>query len=114
MASRTPEAPGGPIQGDMVHRCLRRREGKAKVEYPTPELQAVPDESLGVPLFQESAMNVAIVCGGSRAAKRTSSEIHGDLQSRTRFKYNLVSRMVRNGYSPEFAKKTSCQLEGFG
>src|SRR5262252_7538841 len=54
----------GPIQGDMVHPYLRRREGKDPVEYPTPELKRVLGKTLGVPLFQEQAMQVAIVCAG--------------------------------------------------
>ncbi|MFL5289140.1 MAG: error-prone DNA polymerase, partial [Rhodopila sp.] len=54
----------GPIQGDMVHPYLRRREGLEKVEYPTPELRRVLEKTLGVPLFQEQAMQVAIVCAG--------------------------------------------------
>ena len=54
----------GPIQGDMVHPYLRRREGMEKVEYPTPELRRVLEKTLGVPLFQEQAMQVAIVCAG--------------------------------------------------
>jgi error-prone DNA polymerase len=54
----------GPIQGDMVHPYLRRREGKEPVDYPTPELRAVLEKTLGVPLFQEQAMRVAMVCAG--------------------------------------------------
>src|SRR3546814_20699071 len=54
----------GPIQGDMVHPYLRRREGKEKPEYPKPELRAVLEKTLGVPLFQEQAMKVAIVGAG--------------------------------------------------
>ncbi len=54
----------GPIQGDMVHPYLHRREGKEPVVYPTPELEAVLSKTLGVPLFQESAMKVAMVCAG--------------------------------------------------
>ena len=54
----------GPIQGDMVHPYLRRREGKEKPEYPKPELEAVLEKTLGVPLFQEQAMKVAIVGAG--------------------------------------------------
>ena len=54
----------GPIQGDMVHPYLRRREGKEKPEYPTPELEKVLKKTLGVPLFQEQAMQVAIHCAG--------------------------------------------------
>ncbi len=54
----------GPIQGDMVHPYLRRREGKEPVDYPTPELERVLGKTLGVPLFQEQAMRVAIECAG--------------------------------------------------
>jgi len=54
----------GPIQGDMVHPYLRRRDGIEPVHYPTPELETVLGKTLGVPLFQEQAMRVAIVCAG--------------------------------------------------
>src|SRR5258708_16564651 len=54
----------GPIQGDMVHPYLRRREGKEKVVYPKPELERVLGKTLGVPLFQEHAMRVASECAG--------------------------------------------------
>src|ERR1700750_45303 len=54
----------GPIQGDMVHPYLRRREGKEQPEYPKPELRRVLEKTLGVPLFQEQAMQVAIQCAG--------------------------------------------------
>jgi hypothetical protein len=54
----------GPIQGDMVHPYLRRREGREPVDYPTPELEKVLGKTLGVPLFQEQAMRVAIECAG--------------------------------------------------
>jgi error-prone DNA polymerase len=59
----------GPIQGDMVHPYLRRREGKEKPEYPKPELRAVLEKTLGVPLFQEQAMKVAIVGAGFTPAE---------------------------------------------
>ena len=54
----------GPIQGDMVHPYLRRREGREEVSYPKPELERVLGKTLGVPLFQEQAMRVAIECAG--------------------------------------------------
>ncbi|CDZ31907.1 Error-prone DNA polymerase [Neorhizobium galegae bv. officinalis] len=108
----------GPIQGDMVHPYLRRREGKAKVEYPTPELEAVLGKTLGVPLFQESAMRVAMVCagftGGEADQLRKSMATFKFTGGVSRFKEKLVSGMVRNGYTPEFAEKTFSQLEGFG
>ncbi|TWB44049.1 error-prone DNA polymerase [Rhizobium sp. ERR 922] len=108
----------GPIQGDMVHPYLRRREGKEKVEYPTPELEAVLGKTLGVPLFQESAMKVAMVCagftGGEADQLRKSMATFKFTGGVSKFKDKLVSGMVRNGYTPEFAEKTFSQLEGFG
>ncbi|MCM2435750.1 error-prone DNA polymerase [Agrobacterium rosae] len=108
----------GPIQGDMVHSYLRRREGKEKVDYPTPELEAVLGKTLGVPLFQESAMRVAMVCagftGGEADQLRKSMATFKFTGGVSRFKEKLVSGMVRNGYTAEFAEKTFSQLEGFG
>ncbi|MGO6697152.1 error-prone DNA polymerase [Rhizobium johnstonii] len=108
----------GPIQGDMVHPYLRRREGKEKVEYPTPELEAVLHKTLGVPLFQESAMKVAMVCagftGGEADQLRKSMATFKFTGGVSRFKDKLVNGMVRKGYTPEFAEKTFSQLEGFG
>ncbi|TAY23196.1 DNA polymerase III subunit alpha [Rhizobium ruizarguesonis] len=108
----------GPIQGDMVHPYLRRREGKEKVEYPTPELEAVLSKTLGVPLFQESAMRVAMVCagftGGEADQLRKSMATFKFTGGVSRFKDKLVSGMVKNGYTQEFAEKTFSQLEGFG
>jgi error-prone DNA polymerase len=108
----------GPIQGDMVHPYLRRREGKEPVDYPTPELEAVLGKTLGVPLFQESAMRVAMVCagftGGEADQLRKSMATFKFTGGVSRFKEKLVSGMVKNGYTPEFAEKTFSQLEGFG
>ncbi|GAA5629309.1 error-prone DNA polymerase [Brucella sp. NBRC 12953] len=108
----------GPIQGDMVHPYLRRREGKEPVEYPTPELEAVLGKTLGVPLFQESAMRVAMVCagftGGEADQLRKSMATFKFTGGVSKFKDKLVAGMVKNGYTPEFAEKTFSQLEGFG
>ncbi|SFB59304.1 error-prone DNA polymerase [Rhizobium sp. NFR07] len=108
----------GPIQGDMVHPYLRRREGKEPVEYPTAELEAVLGKTLGVPLFQESAMKVAMVCagftGGEADQLRKSMATFKFTGGVSRFKDKLISGMVKNGYTPEFAEKTFTQLEGFG
>lgn len=108
----------GPIQGDMVHPYLRRREGKEQVEYPTPELEAVLGKTLGVPLFQESAMRVAMVCagftGGEADQLRKSMATFKFTGGVSKFKHKLVSGMVKNGYTAEFAEKTFSQLEGFG
>ncbi|TAY35607.1 DNA polymerase III subunit alpha [Rhizobium leguminosarum] len=108
----------GPIQGDMVHPYLRRREGKEKEEYPTPELEAVLKKTLGVPLFQESAMRVAMVCagfsGGEADQLRKSMATFKFSGGVSRFKDKLINGMIKNGYTPEFAEKTFGQLEGFG
>lgn len=108
----------GPIQGDMVHPYLRRREGKEQPEYPTPELEAVLRKTLGVPLFQESAMKVAMVCagftGGEADQLRKSMATFKFTGGVSRFKDKLVKGMIHNGYSAEFAEKTFSQLEGFG
>ncbi|WLR95381.1 error-prone DNA polymerase [Shinella zoogloeoides] len=108
----------GPIQGDMVHPYLRRREGKEPIDYPTPELEAVLSKTLGVPLFQESAMRVAMVCagfsGGEADQLRKSMATFKFSGGVSRFKDKLVAGMVKNGYTAEFAEHTFSQLEGFG
>jgi error-prone DNA polymerase len=108
----------GPIQGDMVHPYLRRREGREDVEYPTPELEAVLSKTLGVPLFQESAMKVAMVCAGFSAGEadqlRRAMATFKHTGGVSKFKDKLISGMVKNGYAPEFAERTFSQLEGFG
>jgi error-prone DNA polymerase len=108
----------GPIQGDMVHPYLRRREGKEEVIYPKPELERVLGKTLGVPLFQEQAMRVAIECAGFtpgeadklRRAMATFKHTGGV----SAFGEKLVAGMVERGYSEEFARRTFSQLEGFG
>ncbi|MHC2361748.1 error-prone DNA polymerase [Rhizobium leguminosarum] len=108
----------GPIQGDMVHPYLRRREGKEEVVYPTPELEAVLKKTLGVPLFQESAMKVAMVCAGFTAGEadqlRKSMATFKFTGGVSKFKDKLITGMINNGYSAEFAEQTFGQLEGFG
>ncbi|TNM59881.1 error-prone DNA polymerase [Aliirhizobium smilacinae] len=108
----------GPIQGDMVHPYLRRREGKEPVEYPTPELEAVLGKTLGVPLFQESAMKVAMVCAGFTAGEadqlRKSMATFKFTGGVSRFQAKLIDGMINNGYTREFAERTFKQLEGFG
>jgi error-prone DNA polymerase len=108
----------GPIQGDMVHPYLRRREGIEQVHYPTEELRRVLEKTLGVPLFQEQAMQVAIVCAGF-----TASEADALRRSMATFKFTggvhhfhdkMIAGMVARGYTKEFAEKTFSQIEGFG
>ncbi|MDR3532601.1 MAG: error-prone DNA polymerase [Rhodopila sp.] len=108
----------GPIQGDMVHPYLRRREKLEKVEYPTPELCRVLEKTLGVPLFQEQAMQVAIVCAGftpSEAdALRRSMATFKFTGGVSHFKQKLITGMIERNYTAEFAEKTFSQIEGFG
>ncbi len=108
----------GPIQGDMVHPYLRRREGRELVEYPSPELEAVLKKTLGVPLFQEQAMQIAII-GASftpdeadelRRALATFRHVGTISSLRERF----LEGMRKNGYSKEYADRCFSQIEGFG
>jgi error-prone DNA polymerase len=108
----------GPIQGDMVHPYLRRREGLEKPEYPRPELRAVLEKTLGVPLFQEQAMKVAIVGAGFTPAEadqlRRAMATFKFTGGVSHFSDKLVEGMVTRGYPREFAERTFRQLEGFG
>lgn len=108
----------GPIQGDMVHPYLRRRDGKEKVDYPTPQLEKVLGKTLGVPLFQEQAMRVAIECGGFTPGEadqlRRSMATFKHTGGVSKFHDKLVEGMVSNGYTRDFAERTFSQLEGFG
>ncbi|MDA1133197.1 MAG: error-prone DNA polymerase, partial [Proteobacteria bacterium] len=108
----------GPIQGDMVHPYLRRRNGEEEVEYPSQELREVLEKTLGVPLFQEQAMRIAIVAAGftpseadglrrAMATFRRSGQIHG-------FRGKFIDGMVARGYEAEFAERCFRQIEGFG
>ncbi|MES2443388.1 MAG: error-prone DNA polymerase [Pseudomonadota bacterium] len=108
----------GPIQGDMVHPYLRRREGKEKPEYPKPELRAVLEKTLGVPLFQEQAMKVAIVGAGFTPAEAdqlrramATFKLTGGV---SHFYDKLVGGMIARGYPKDFAERTFKQIEGFG
>jgi len=108
----------GPIQGDMVHPYIRRREGREPVTYPKPELKRVLGKTLGVPLFQEQAMRVAIECAGftpSQADQLRRSmatfKANGDV---AKFQHQLIAGMQARGYSRDFAERIFKQLEGFG
>ncbi len=108
----------GPIQGDMVHPYLRRREGKEDVVYPKPELEAVLGKTLGVPLFQEQAMRVAIECAGFSAGEadqlRRAMATFKHTGGVSKFGEKLINGMVDHGYDRDFAERTFKQLEGFG
>ncbi|HEX8621434.1 MAG TPA: error-prone DNA polymerase [Allosphingosinicella sp.] len=108
----------GPIQGDMVHPYLRRREGKEKVDYPSEALRAVLEKTLGVPLFQEQAMNVAIVGAGFTPEEadrlRRSMATFKSTGGVGRFEEKMIGGMVERGYTRDFAERTFKQIEGFG
>ncbi len=108
----------GPIQGDMVHPYLRRRDGLEPVSYPKPELEGVLGKTLGVPLFQEQAMKVAIVCAGFTPGEadqlRRAMATFKFTGGVSHFRDKLVNGMVERGYEQEFAERTFSQLEGFG
>jgi error-prone DNA polymerase len=108
----------GPIQGDMVHPYLRRREGREPVVFPKPELEKVLGKTLGVPLFQEQAMQVAMVAAGFSANEadqlRRAMATFKFTGGVNKFKDKLIQGMIDNGYDIEFANRTFRQLEGFG
>jgi error-prone DNA polymerase len=108
----------GPIQGDMVHPYLRRRDGLEPVEFPSEELKNILGKTLGVPLFQEQAMQVAIVAAGftpseADALRRSMATFKAQGQV-TRFQEKLISGMLAKGYQREYAERIFKQLEGFG
>jgi len=108
----------GPIQGDMVHPYLRRRNGEEAVDYPSPELKAILERTLGVPLFQEQAMKIAIVGAGFTGAEadelRRSMATFKAKGKVSHFEDKLIKGMIRKGYSEEYARRVFRQLEGFG
>ena len=115
----------GPIQGDMVHPYLRRRNGEEPIEFPSPHPPHDPDElkdvlgrTCGVPLFQEQAMKLAIVAAGFSAAEanelrramatfRSPGTIH-------KLEKKMIGGMVQRGYKPDFAQRCFNQIKGFG
>ena len=108
----------GPIQGDMVHPYLRRRRGVEPVEYPSEELREVLGKTLGVPLFQEQAMKIAIVGAGFSPAEadqlRRAMASFRNYGTIHRFRDKFVEGMVGRGYDREFAERCFRQIEGFG
>jgi error-prone DNA polymerase len=108
----------GPIQGDMVHPYLRRRNGEEPVEYPSKELEDILGRTLGVPLFQEQAMKIAIVAAGFTPSEadelRRSMATFKAKGLVTKFEEKLIKGMMQNGYTLEYAQRVFKQLEGFG
>ncbi len=108
----------GPIQGDMVHPYLRRRNGEEPVEYPSKELENILGRTLGIPLFQEQAMKIAIVAAGFTPSEadelRRSMATFKAKGLVAQFEKKLISGMMQNGYTLEYARRVFRQLEGFG
>ena len=108
----------GPIQGDMVHPYLRRRNGEDPVSYPGPEIEQVLERTLGVPIFQEQVMQIAMVAAGFTAGEAdrlrramAAWKRRGGLEG---FESRLKAGMAERGYSPEFAERIFNQIKGFG
>ncbi len=108
----------GPIQGDMVHPFLRRRAGKETVTYPSKEVKEVLERTLGVPIFQEQVIKLAMVAAGFSGGEAdrlrramASSKRHGEMDQ---FHHKLVNGMVARGYETEFAERLYQQILGFG
>ena len=108
----------GPIVGDMVHPYLRRRNGEEPVVYPSEDLKEVFERTLGVPLFQEQVMRLAIVAAGYSAGEAdqlrrsmAAWKRHGGLEPHQK---RLMQGMLERGYPVEFAEKVFEQIKGFG
>jgi error-prone DNA polymerase len=108
----------GPIQGDMVHPYLRRRQGIEPTVYPSKELEDVLGKTFGVPLFQEQAMKIAIVAAGFTPAEadqlRRAMATFRRVGTIGNFETKMVEGMVARGYEREFAERCFHQIEGFG
>ncbi len=108
----------GPIQGDMVHPYLKRRQGKERVTYPDDRIRQVLQRTLGVPIFQEQAMQLAVVAAGFTPGEADQLRRamgawrrHGVID---RFREKFLDGMHRRGYDPEFAARLFRQIQGFG
>jgi len=108
----------GPIQGDMVHPYLRRRRGEEPVDYPSEDLKAVFERTLGVPLFQEQVMKLAIVAAGYTAGEAdqlrramAAWKRHGGMEHH---RERIIRGMLERGYTAEFAARLFEQIKGFG
>ncbi len=117
----------GPIQGDMVHPYLKRRSGKEPVTFPCPdpehgppdELEKILGRTLGVPIFQEQAMKIALDAAQVLAPRKRTScarrwrpSARAGISSCSQDK--MVGRMVERGYDPDFAQRCFDQIKGFG
>jgi error-prone DNA polymerase len=108
----------GPIQGDMVHPYLRRRNGQEPVEYPSKQVQQVLQRTLGVPIFQEQVMQIAIVAAGFSPGEADALRRAMGAWKRSggidHFKDKLLAGMRANNYTEDFANRIYQQMLGFG
>ncbi|WP_336055075.1 error-prone DNA polymerase [Nitratireductor sp. CH_MIT9313-5] len=108
----------GPIQGDMVHPYLRRREGKEQPEYQTEEMRNILGKTLGVPLFQEQAMRIAVEAGGFSPGEadklRRAMATFRRVGTIGAMRQKMIDGMVSRGYPRDFAERCFRQIEGFG
>jgi len=108
----------GPIQGDMVHPFLRRRQGLEKVTYPSDAIKAVLSRTLGVPIFQEQVIKLAMVAagfsGGEADQLRRAITSWGKNSKLLHFETRLVQGMLQRGYDEGFARRLFEQIKGFG
>ncbi len=108
----------GPIQGNMVHPYLKRRNGEEEFSYPSPEIEAVLKRTLGVPIFQEQVIKLAMVAadfsGGQADQLRRAMASWGRNGDLFQFKDKLINGMLNKGYSVEFAENVFEQMKGFG
>lgn len=108
----------GPIQGDMVHPYLLRREGKEAVDYPSPEVESVLSRTLGVPIFQEQVIKLAMVAagfsGGEADQLRRAMAAWKKHDQLAPFEDKLIKGMTSRGYSENFAARVFAQIRGFG
>ncbi|MBU0912472.1 MAG: error-prone DNA polymerase, partial [Gammaproteobacteria bacterium] len=108
----------GPIQGDMVHPYLKRRHGEEAVSYPSPAVQQVLERTLGVPIFQEQVIKLAMVAagfsGGEADQLRRAMASWKKTGELIQFKQKLIDGMLSRGYQQEFAERIYQQICGFG
>jgi error-prone DNA polymerase len=108
----------GPIQGGMVHPYLRRRQGLEAVDYPSQEIQSVLERTLGIPVFQEQVIRLAMVAagftGGEADQLRRAMASWGKDSALIGFQQKLITGMLARGYSLDFAQRLFKQIQGFG
>jgi len=115
----------GPIQGGMVHPYLRRRQGLEAVDYPSQEIKSVLERTLGIPVFQEQVIRLAMVAAGfsggqadqlrrAMASSGKSGSSSGNNPTLVQFEQKLTDGMIARGYSLDFAERLYKQIQGFG